>query len=275
MTDVLRWACFTGLPLDAVVTTRDGGVSAGPYASLNLGLHVGDDPAAVRTNRARAAGCVGLAPGDLVFARQVHGREVAVVGAGDRGRGATGDDALDGVDALVTATPGIGLAVLAADCLPLVLYDPAAHVLGCVHAGWRGTVARVAAAAVEAMAGLGARPGDLLAALGPAIEADRYQVGPEVADAAADAFGPAADGVLRPDGTGRWLFDLAAANRRTLVDCGVAPERVVAPEVGTGDPRLFSDRAERPCGRQAAIAVLGPRDEPQARPGSRGTTVTS
>jgi purine-nucleoside/S-methyl-5'-thioadenosine phosphorylase / adenosine deaminase len=259
--DVLRWACFAGLPLDAGVTTRAGGVSGGPYASLNLGLHVGDDPAAVLENRTRAAKRVGLTRDDLVFARQVHGRAVALVGPGDRGRGAgSDDDALDGVDALVTATPGLGLAVLAADCVPLVLYDPVAHVLGCVHAGWRGTVARVAAAAVEAMATLGARPGDLLAAIGPAIEPDRYQVGPEVADAATDSFGPRAGELLRPDGTGRWLFDLGAANRQALLDCGLAPERVAAAGVGTGDDRFFSDRAVRPCGRHAAIAVLLARD---------------
>ncbi len=255
--DALRWACFAGLPVGAVVTTRGGGVSGGPYASLNLGLHVGDDPAAVVENRARAAGAVGLGRDDLVFARQVHGRAAAVVGADDRGRGATSDaDALDGVDALVTATPGVGLVVLAADCVPLVLYDPVAHVLGCVHAGWRGTVARVAAAAVEAMAGLGARPGDLLAAVGPAIEPERYQVGPEVADAATDAFGPDAGGLVRPDGTGRWLIDLGAANRRVLLDCGLSQDHVVSAEVGTGDRRFFSDRAMRPCGRHAAIAVL-------------------
>jgi YfiH family protein len=258
--DVLRWPAFAGLAVDAVVTTRAGGVSGGPYASLNLGLHVGDDPAAVRENRARAAGALDLGRDDLVFARQVHGRAVAVVGAADRGRGAHGDDdALDGVDALVTATPGLGLAVLAADCVPLVVYDPTAHVLGCVHAGWRGTVARVAAAAIEAMEGLGARAGDVLAAIGPAIEPDRYQVGPEVADAAADAFGHRAGGLLRPDGTGRWLFDLGAANRLALLDSGVAPGRILPARVGTGDARFYSDRAVRPCGRHAAIAVLRDR----------------
>jgi YfiH family protein len=258
--DVLRWACFAGLPLDALVTTRAGGVSGGPYASLNLGLHVGDDHAAVLENRARAAALVGLGPGDLVFARQVHGREVAVVGPRDRGRGAgSEDDALDGVDALVTSTPGVGLAVLAADCVPIVLYDPVAHVLGCVHAGWRGTVARAAAAGVEAMAAVGTWPGDVLAAVGPAIEPDRYQVGPEVADAATAAFGPGHGDLLRPDGTGRWLFDLVAANRQVLVDAGLAPGRVAVAAVGTGDDRFFSDRAVRPCGRQAAIAVLRER----------------
>jgi YfiH family protein len=260
MPDVVRWPRFAGLPLVAAVTTRGGGVSGGPYASLNLGLHVGDDPAAVLANRARAAAAVGLGRDDLVFARQVHGRAVAVVGPDDRGRGSgSEDDAIDGVDALVTATPGLGLAVLAADCVPLVLYDPVAHVLGCVHAGWRGTVARVAAAAVEAMAGLGARPGDVLAAIGPAIEPARYQVGVEVSDAVADAFGPAAPGLMRADGTGRWLLDLGAANGRVLLDCGLAPDHVVPAGAGTGDARFFSDRAVRPCGRHAAIAVLRER----------------
>jgi polyphenol oxidase len=240
-----------------VVTTRHGGVSEGPYTSLNLGFHVGDDAGLVLENRRRAARAVGLGLDDLVFGKQVHGREVAVVGADDRGRGAsTLDDAVDGVDALVTTTPGLGLVTMVADCVPIVLYDPVAQVLAGAHAGWGGTVCRVAEAAVTGMVSLGSRPTDLLAAIGPAVEADRYQVGDEVAEAAREAFGPATESVVRPDGTGRWLFDLWAANRHTLLACGLRPERVVTAPAGTGDDRFFSDRAQRPCGRFAAIAVL-------------------
>jgi polyphenol oxidase len=258
--DVLAWRLFEGHPVDVAVTTRHGGVSTGPYATLNLGFHVGDDDQLVLENRRRAARSVGLTLDDLVFCNQSHGREVALVGEEHRGRGALSrDDALDGVDALVTTTPGVGLVVMVADCVPIVLYDPAAHVLATVHAGWRGTVRRVAEATVTTMASLGSRPADVLAAIGPAIEADRYQVGDEVADAARDAFGPAADAVVRPDGTGSWLFDLWAANRHTLLESGLRPEHVVTSAEGTGGERFFSDRAERPCGRFAAIAALHPR----------------
>ena len=258
----LGWRLFAGQPLDAVVTTRHGGVSDGPYASLNLGLHVGDEPEAVVENRRRAAALVGLGLDDLVFCRQTHRRNVAVVGPGDRGRGTAADaDAIDDADAVVTTGPGVGLVVMVADCVPIVLYDPVAHVLACVHAGWAGTVRRVAEATVEAMAALGSDPANVLAGVGPAVEPDRYQVGDDVAEAAHEAFGAAADEVVRPDGTGRWLFDLPAANRRTLVEAGVAPEHIEVVPVGTGDERFFSDRLVRPCGRFAAIAVLHDREK--------------
>ncbi|HCU94332.1 MAG TPA: hypothetical protein DHU96_17090, partial [Actinobacteria bacterium] len=132
-----------------MVTTRHGGVSSGAYATLNLGFHVGDDSEAVLENRRRAASALGADPGDFVFCDQAHGREVRVVSAEDRGRGArTLDDAIGQADALVTSDPGTVLVVMVADCVPIVLYDPVAHVLACVHAGWRGTVARVAEAAL-------------------------------------------------------------------------------------------------------------------------------
>jgi YfiH family protein len=156
-------------------------------------------------------------------------------------------------DALVTSDPGTVLAVLVADCVPIVLYDPGAHVLACVHAGWRGTVARVGQAALAAMATLGARPASVTAGIGPAI-GPGYQVGDEVAQAARESFGEHAP--VRPDGTGRWLFDLWAANRRILREAGVPRERIHLAAVPTGAD-FFSDRAARPCGRFAAIARLG------------------
>ncbi len=116
-----------------------------------------------------------------------------IVGEADRGSGAfTLDDAVADTDALVTTSPGVVLAILTADCVPIVLHDPVTGVLACVHAGWRGTVARVAAAAVAAMTTLGSRPSDVIAGLGPAADPARYQVGPDVHHAVTQAFGPAA-----------------------------------------------------------------------------------
>jgi purine-nucleoside/S-methyl-5'-thioadenosine phosphorylase / adenosine deaminase len=255
--DVLAWPAFDGLAVEALVTTRDGGVSSGPYASLNLGLHVGDDRDRVIENRRRAADALGLDLDQCVFAHQTHGREVAVVGAADRGRGTTGPEGAPACDALVTTTPGVGLAIMVADCVPLVLFEPHARVLAAVHAGWKGTVARVAQAAVEAMAALGARPASVVAGLGPAVEATGYQVGDEVAEAARGAFGTDVGEVLAPDGPGHWRFDLWAANRRVLVDAGVPPAQIEVAPVGTGPGTpFFSDRAARPCGRFAALAAL-------------------
>ena len=269
----LRWAVFDGLPFDALVTTRHGGVSSGVYDSLNLSLGVGDDPALVVENRRRAAAALGLGLDDMVYAHQVHGHDVAVVTAADRGRGTRTVDDAPAADALVTATPDVGLAVMVGDCVPLVLYDPDAHVLGAVHAGWRGTVARVTDAALAAMAALGALPGRVLAGIGPAITADRYQVGDEVADAARDCFAGRVDDIVRPDGAGRWTVDLWAANRRLLVEAGVEPANIEVSAVGTGpDTPFFSDRAARPCGRFAALARLH-RDGPPPVTGQRRTPV--
>ncbi len=271
---VTRWRAAAGLRLltwpaiqaggaDAAVTARAGGVSSGRYATLNLSLAVGDDPASVMENRRRLAAAFGAGLGEFVFARQVHGAGVRVVGGADAGRGAfTPDDAIPDADALVTASPGVVLAILAADCAPLVLHDPAAGVLACVHSGWRGTVARVAAAAVAAMRSLGSRPADVIAGVGPVVAPARYQVGPDVHRAVTDAFGPAAAALFRPDPEpDRWRFDLRAANRLVLREAGVPDAQIHVTSLATGpaDPpdlgaSFFSDRAARPCGRLAVVA---------------------
>ena len=172
-------------------------------------------------------------------------------GQADRGSGAFGlDDAIADADALVTGTPGVVLAILTADCVPIVLHDPVAGVLACVHAGWRGTVAGVTAAALAAMQALGSRPSDVIAGIGPAIAAARYQVGPEVRQ----AFGPAAASFIRPDTRpDRWLLDLWAANRHALVEAGVPAPQIHTTTLPTGpispaDPgHFFSDRAPAPA----------------------------
>ena len=282
---LLTWPALDASGADTAVTARSGGVSSGPYATLNLSLSVGDDPGCVRENRRRLAAGFGASPEDFVFARQVHGAGVRVVGAADRGSGAFGlDDAIDDADALVTGTPGVVLAILTADCVPIVLHDPVAGVLACVHAGWRGTVAGVCAAALAAMRALGSRPSDVVAGIGPAIAAARYQVGPDVHQAVTEAFGPAPS-FIRPDthpdtrpdappdsAPDRWLLDLWAANRHALVEAGVPAPQIHTTALPAGpipitdltnpislmDPtgHFFSDRTARPCGRLALIARL-------------------
>jgi polyphenol oxidase len=255
--DVLRWPQLDGCGVDAVVTTRHGGSSAGPYESLNLGLHVGDDAGAVVENRRRAAALIGLELGDLVFAEQVHGPGVAVVGRGDRGRGAHElAPAVPDVDALVTVEPGVGLAVLAADCTTLVLVDPDARVLGVAHAGWRGTTDGVVGAVVATMESQGAERSRLVVGLGPTVAAARFQVGADVVEPVADLLGPTADRYVRADGTGRWTFDLTGANVHLLQEAGVAADRIDVIDRDTAAGDLFSDRALRPCGRFAALARL-------------------
>jgi YfiH family protein len=244
---LLGWPALDARGVRAAVTTREAG---------NLALHVGDDPAEVLENRKRLAKAIGRRPGDLVFAQQAHGAQVTVVGAGDRGRGATdADDAVQATDALVTATPGVVLAVLVADCVPLILVDPVRRVLACVHAGWRGTVAGVTPATVAAMVELGSDPKDVVACVGPAIAPERYQVGDDVRDAATAAFGDRASAVVTPDGAGRWRFDLWSANELQLADAGV--RNVQTAELDTGpDTPFFSHRSEAPCGRFGVFAYL-------------------
>jgi YfiH family protein len=257
---VLAWPALDRYPVDALVTTRHGGVSAGAYATLNLSFGVGDRPQDVLENRRRAVTALGAGLGDLVFGKQVHGAVARVAGRADRGAGAAVADAGVGeADALVTVDPGTVLGVLVADCVPIVLYDPGAHVLACVHAGWRGTVAGVTGAALDAMAALGTRPADVIAGIGPAIGPDRYQVGEDVAVAARDCFGEHAPLVLRPDGTGRWLFDLWSASRLLLREAGVADRHIHVAAVPTGAD-FFSNRSARPCGRFGLFARLRPRD---------------
>jgi YfiH family protein len=283
---LLTWPALDASGADAAVTARYGGVSSGVYTSLNLSLSVGDDPAAVLENRRRLAAGFGARPADFVFAGQVHGADVRVVGEADRGRGAFSlDDAVPATDALVTSSPGVVLAILTADCVPIVLHDPVAGVLACVHAGWRGTVARVSAAAVAAMQTLGSRPADVIAGIGPAILAARYQVGPDVYQAVTQAFGPAP--FIQPDAVpDRWRLDLWSANRFVLTEAGVPPRHIHITEIPTGptgptgplghadsadsadsagptgptEPArpgyFFSDRSARPCGRLALIARL-------------------
>jgi polyphenol oxidase len=256
---LLTWPALDASGADAAVTARSGGVSSGPYESLNLSLSVGDDPGRVLENRRRLATAFGADLGDFVFARQVHGAGVRVVTDADRGAGAY---PLDDADALVTTSREVVLAILTADCVPIVLHDPVAGVLACVHAGWRGTVAGVTAAALAAMQRLGARPADVTAGIGPAIGADRYQVGPDVHEAVTRTFGPAAAEFTRPDPSapGRWLLDLWAANRHALRQAGVPGPRIHTTDIPTGPVpgHFFSDRTARPCGRLALVARLRP-----------------
>jgi copper oxidase (laccase) domain-containing protein len=153
--------------------------------------------------------------------------------------------------------------------VPIVLHDPVAGVLACVHAGWRGTVARVSAAAVAAMTSLGSRPSDVIAGLGPAAAPARYQVGLDVHHAVTQAFGPAAASFIRQDprAADRWLLDLWTANRHVLREAGLPDPQIHVTDLPTGpadpsttDPArhgyFFSDRAARPCGRLALAARL-------------------
>ncbi len=256
---LLEWPEAAALGADVAVTTRHGGVSDGPFGSLNLGLHVGDDPHRVITNRERAAHAFGVDLDAVVFAQQVHGAIATVVGAVERGRGTRQmDDAISSTDILVTTDLHTTLAILVADCVPVALLDPEARVLAAVHAGWRGTAAQASIRALHAMGALGARPERVVAFIGPGVHPARYQVDHDVYDALARAVAPQPlpSEVARPDGAEHWHVDLMAANRQQLLMAGVTPAHIFDCGVTTADDDYFSDRESRPCGRFALMARL-------------------
>ena len=227
--EFIYWSFEPVLPaVGAVFTGRHGGVSEGPFATLNLAFHVGDEEGAVRRNRETVYRHLNLQPGNVVIAEQVHGAAVAVVDGRHAGVGALGPPELPNVDALITAVPGLVLGGLFADCVPIYLYDPVRQVIGLIHAGWRGTAAGIAARAVDVMVRtFGTRPEDCLAAMGPAIGPCCYRVGDDVAQKFRLLLEAGGEPSPSGDGTGRWRLDLLLANRRWLVAAGLRETRIV------------------------------------------------
>lgn len=164
-------------------TTRGGGVSKGVYASMNLGFTRGDDPKCVEENFRRVAELLGCRQEDMVSSDQTHTTNVRLVTGDDRGHGITRKKTFFDTDGLVTDEPGIVLATFYADCVPLYFVDPVRHAIGLSHSGWRGTVQGIGEATVEKMREcFGSKPEDIIAAVGPSICADCYEVGQEVAE---------------------------------------------------------------------------------------------
>jgi polyphenol oxidase len=230
-------------------TSRHGGASARPYASLNLSYVSGDDPEVVRVNRARALRAVGAEPGSWTGSRQVHGSRSERVGAPERGSGWDSPaTVIPETDALWTDTPDVTIVVLTADCTPVVLVDPHRRRVGVVHAGWRGLIAGVTETTVEAMGG-----GDgLRAFVGPSIGPCCYEVGPDVA---AQAKGRLGD-VVRSRGE-RTHLDLWAGTMRSLARAGVREMWPAALCTKCEPDRFYSHRAGD-LGRQGALVRIAP-----------------
>jgi YfiH family protein len=233
-----------------LVTDRWGGVSRGPYAELNLGDHVGDETGAVAENRRRLADAAGVAPERLAFMRQVHGADVAVLD-----RPPAPGDPPPAADALVSASTDLALAVLVADCVPVLLAGPAeaGDVVAVAHAGRRGVRAGVVPATVEAMARLGARPGQLSAYVGPAVCGACYEVPADMQEELAQRH-PAA---RVPTRQGTHGLDLRAAVRAQLAAAGVT-DVATDPACTVEDGSLFSHRRDGTSGRFAGVVRWGP-----------------
>lgn len=227
-----------------VVTTRAGGASKAPFDSFNLSTGVGDDPAAVAANRKRLARAIGLPADAVQWMRQVHGTGVEVVQV-------PGTAEHDGVDVMITDRPGLALAVLSADCVPVLLADPGARVVGVAHAGRVGAASGVVEAAVAVMSDLGARPERTEALLGPAVCGGCYEV-PAAMRTEVDTALPGSACRTRRGTPG---LDLRAGLRRQLAALGVT--RVdTDPRCTLEDPTLYSHRRDRTTGRIAAVTWL-------------------
>lgn len=241
--------------------SREGGVSQGPYASLNCGLGSGDPIDNVLTNRARAAQAIDVEPDALLTCYQIHSATVITVDA------PWPRDTRPKADAMVTRQPGVALGILTADCAPVLLADASARVVGAAHAGWRGALTGVVGATVAAMVKLGADPARIIAGIGPCIAQRSYEVGPEfpapflAADPASETlFAPCAAATSR--GETKYLFDLRGFVASELRKAGVS-QAYDLPHDTCREERFFSyrrtcHRGEKDYGRGLSAIALEP-----------------
>jgi YfiH family protein len=240
-------------------TTRLGGVSCGIYASLNLGAASGDSRGNVEANYVAICGALGICADNLVRANQVHGSTVLAVTRA--GWTAPTDRAPHDADGLVTAERGTALAVLVADCAPILLHDPVRGAVGAVHAGWRSTAADIAGAAAAKMAlEFGCAPANILAAIGPCISQCCFETGSDVAEAMFALFSAPheRERVARRQG-GKYFVDLKAANTLLLERAGLRAENISVSDECTrcGGDKYWSHRATQGHrGSQAAIIAV-------------------
>ena len=247
-----RFEQWTDSRLTHGVFTRQGGVSEGPWASLNLGGTVGDNPLAVRENHRRVYQTLGLDEARACTVWQVHSADCIIV------RGPVPNRRwLARADGMITDQRGLPLTMRFADCTPILLYDPVQHVAGIAHAGWRGTVAGAAVSALRAMqSAFGTRLQDVEAGIGPSIGPEQYQVGEEVVEAVRHTFGPL-DGLVRRAVDGSAYLDLWAANRLALERVGVVHIEVAGICTASRTDEFFSHRAEAGrTGRFGAVIAL-------------------
>ncbi len=243
------------LPVAHGFFTRQGGVSAGPYASLNCSRSSQDSPELVLRNRARAARSIGADPTNLVGLTQVHGATAVRVtepwapGAGPH------------ADGLVTDRPGMALGIVTADCAPILLADPAAGVIGALHAGWRGAVAGIIEATVNSMICLGARLERVNAAIGPCIRQPSYEVGQDLRQGVLAATPEASGYFVAGRRPGHWQFDLAGYCALRLAGTGVRRIDTLHADTAADEAHFFSHRRRTlagggPIGHQISIIAL-------------------
>jgi YfiH family protein len=259
-----RFEGLIGAGVVHAALTRRGGVSEGPFATLNLGHTVGDDLAAVEENHRRVFAAFGLRREQVVSPYQVHSANVRLVG---RAHAGTVQSQTDG---LLTLTPGVALFFRFADCAPVVLFDPVRRAVGLVHAGWRGAVNGVVAAAVAAFERhAGSQPGDLWAGVGPAIGPCCYEVGPEVAEAVTGACPEGTEVVRRQNGALR--LDLPGAVRAQLAATGVEQVEMSGICTACRTDEWFSHRAEEGKTGRFGMTIMMEHNWPHRTPRTQRT----
>lgn len=258
-------------------TTRLGGVSLGPYASMNLGLSRKDDPAAVRENYRRAALALHRKPEDIVLSYQTHTSNIRKVTEADRGKGFSQERDYKDIDGLMTDVPGLLLVTLHADCTPVFFLDPEHPAIGLAHAGWRGTAGQICAKMVAKMKeAYGSNPASLLVVIGPSICGDCYEVGEDVAAVFRDTFGADVcrqQDILRLGGLqgekDKYRLNMWAANVWQLKEAGVDPSHICVSGICTCENSafFFSHRAVRggERGNLGAFLSLNPLNPPEEK----------
>ena len=227
-------------------STRMGGVSRGIYSSMNLSFSRGDNKENVDENFRRIAQVLDSTPEHIVCSRQTHTTNVRKVTEEDLGKGVVRETDYDDVDGLITNVPGIILATFYADCVPLYFVDVKNKAIGLSHSGWRGTVNRMGQVTLQAMKrAYGTEPSDVMAAIGPSICQDCYEVGEEVADAFRKSFPNEWEYlIIKGKEEGKYQLDLQETNRRILLAAGVLPENIAVTDICTccNSELLFSHR---------------------------------
>lgn len=236
----------TGLVTDGF-STRLGGVSEGCFSSLNLSFDRGDDRAAVEENFRRMGEALGVRCEDMVLSQQTHTTNIRIVTDEDRGKGITRERDYTDIDGLITNVPGICLVTTYADCVPLYFLDPVKKVIALSHSGWRGTVGKIGKKTVELMHdNFGSDPADILAAVGPSVCQDCYEVSADVTDRFKEVFDRSAWDELfyeKPDG--KYQLDLWKANEKIFLEAGIREDHITVTNVCThcNSGILYSHRA--------------------------------
>lgn len=199
-------------------STREGGVSEGCYSSMNLRWNCDDAPENVLENFKRITAALGIDYRDTVHSKQVHEDVVMTVGEKDKGNGIVRENAYESADALITNEPGVALVTSFADCTPVFFIDPVRKVIALAHSGWRGTVKRISVRVVEKMTkDYGTNPADIIAAIGPSIQLDHFEVGDEVAKIFIEEFGEETVESIN----GRYHVSMQTAIKKQLGEMGV------------------------------------------------------